>query len=227
MQHLDEKETVQVLLENSFGCFTDSIFFVTSEALRINDEINECTLFVATEVIRDKLGLTLNSKPGDIDLLIIPEIENKVYFERTIAIEVKVLWPTNKKPEKNASKMGATQAKGLLTDGFPFVGLLHLAIPENSPSANKLEMPNGYLMDMFPLQAAARQQGRLNKLDIPEYVGFSSVGLQSLEADFTGISIGFEKPPKRNPNLNRSLVNDIRIYFESNRQQFTPITTFV
>jgi hypothetical protein len=225
MQSLPEKQIVQELIQND-GCLGDAIFFATAPALNLDDELTDSILHIATEVPREILGLELGKKPGDIDLLIIPEKNQAMIFERTIAIEVKIVRPTIKKPGKNAGKMGATQIQGLIDDGFPFVGLLHIEVPEETPLDFRTEMPNGFMMDLFPLDSAERQQGRLNKLGLPSFVGFSSTGLQSLEGNFIGSSFGFDKDCELNPFINSLIIKRIKKLYESNSYKFTKHPTY-
>lgn len=225
MNNFKETQIVEVLVNNP-AWLSDAIFFAANSALHMDDEIIECTLHVAKEVPRESLGLELDQKPGDVDLLIIPERKGLLHFDRSIAIEVKVVRPTFAKPEKNAGKMGSTQVKGLARDGFPFVGLLHLEVPEETPEESRVEMPNGYLMDMFPFEASLRQEGRLKKLDLPEFVGFSSTGLLSGNNDFIGSSFGLDQKCSKNPESCYILVNSIRDFYKANTGKFTSVQAY-
>jgi len=225
MQKFKEKEIVKKLTDD-LACLNDAIFFAVNPALHLDEDVIECTLHIALEVPRSMLNLNPNQKPGDFDLLIIPERKGVIYFDRTIAIEVKVVRPTLSKPSKNAGKMGATQTNGIVSDGFPFVGLLHLEVPENRPEEQKEEMPNGYLMDMFPLESAIRQDGRLKKLDLPSFVGFSSTGLASSDTDFFGSTFGVEKCCEINPNINTEIIDSVKELFYSNKIEFNTVETY-
>lgn len=87
-------------------------------------------LYIGINLLRKEFGFDKNEKPGDFDLIIIPYNENKIIFERTGACEVKVVRPTRKTVLKNANSLGRTQLNGLIKDGFPFVGLIHLSMSE-------------------------------------------------------------------------------------------------
>ena len=80
--------------------------------------------------LEKKLGLDADGKPGDIDYLVLPLDNSKPLVDRTIAIEAKIVRPTIENPERNANSFGREQIFGLLKDGFPFVGLLHIVVPE-------------------------------------------------------------------------------------------------
>ena len=225
MQKLKEKEIVKKLTDN-LACLNDAIFFAVNPALHLDDDIIECSLHIALEVPRSLLNLKPDQKPGDFDLLIIPERKGVIHFDRTIAIEIKVVRPTLSKPSKNAGKMGATQTNGIVADGFPFVGLLHLEVPENTPYKQKEVMPNDYLMDMFPLESSMRQNGRLKQLELPSFVGYSSTGLASTEIEFIGSTFGIEKNCEINPNINSEIINSVEKLFYSNNVVFNLVQTY-
>ncbi|MEH0373871.1 hypothetical protein [Vibrio mimicus] len=225
MLHQKEKEIVEYLLKDE-ASFGDAVCFCTGPSLAIDDEIRECKLHVALEVPRAEFGLDPNQKPGDIDILIIPEIQGTLHFERSIAIEVKVVRPTHDKPHKNSGKMGATQANGLSNDGFPFVGLLHLEVPEKRVREDCVEMPNGYFMDMFPFESAHRQEGRLKSLNLAESIGYSSTGLYHDNNAFMGSTFGFDKKSRLNNNLSDKLVHSIINSYYSGRLSIKVLKTY-
>ena len=147
-------------------------------------------ILVAVNVPREALALPPGRKPGDVDLLLVP-YRDRPMPERAIAIEAKVVRPTVEKPSRNVNSMGRRQALGLLEDGFPFVGLLHIVVPESLPEEHHLRVPvcdnkldkagklkeTGEYMsvDPFPLASARRQEGRLKALALPEPVAFKSI----------------------------------------------------
>ncbi len=201
-------------------------------------------VLISVNVPRAQLGLAPELKPGDIDLLIIPFNESRYYFDRAIAIEVKVLRPTIAKPSRNVNSMGFNQTTGLLQDGFPFIGLLHIAIPEATPAEFCWDVPmidntlgpNGELvetgkrvaMDPFPIITAQRQEGRINALDLPEEAGFNSIGLNlSLDGEnFSGGTVGFEKTGRPNPLLSQEIMEAIEKYLNNHRGSFSEVRWF-
>ena len=156
-------------------------------------------LYIATNVLRQELGFIKNEKPGDFDLIMIPYTENEISFERTAVCEVKVVRPTRINPLRNANSMGTTQLNGLIKDGFPFVGLIHVSVTEplkddekttikfctlRANSDDRIEEGKkfeDYLVevkfDNFPWFSADKQLQRLVSLEIPKYVGLKCIGL--------------------------------------------------
>lgn len=173
-------------------------------------------IWVAIGVDRSVLGLAPDKRPGDIDLLVLPEVSGTLQIDRAVAIEAKVVRPTFERPDKTANSLGATQALGLLEDGFPFVGLLHISVPGPLPADLHLKVPHisgvdsklnpvetgeTSIIDPFPIYSAERQLGRLEALGLPETVGYGSIGF-TLSKDgeaIAGNTIGYERTGQRNP----------------------------
>jgi len=148
---------------------------------------------VAQEVPRSELGFDPKVKPGDFDVIIIPYSKQKVYLERTVVFEIKVVRPTRDKPGRNANKMGTDQLRGLIRDGFPLVALMHVSMTEpllerektmiqqckkpiklNDPSPENLanfKDTEEVGWDWFGLFATDQQMKRLLTHDIPKYAG--------------------------------------------------------
>jgi hypothetical protein len=174
--------------------------------------------------------------------LIVPFSENSIFFERTIAIEAKVLRPSTSNPARNANTMGRTQVNGLVRDGFPFVGLVHIAVPDTLPSqmhwsvphlSNSLG-PNGellktgeyHMIDPFPLFSAARQEGRMLALDLPHEVGYRVIGM-SLSKDgeqFSGYTIGQDRKSVRNPGASRTLIRCVQTLLTAEPHLFKTVS---
>jgi len=187
----------------------------------------EAGIWLATAIDRSELGLPPDRRPGDIDLLALPEDAGALHIGRAIAIEVKVVRPTFERPARNANSLGVTQALGLLADGFPFVGLLHISVPGPLPPEHHLTIPHlsgqfgpdlkpietgqTSTFDPFPLYSAERQLGRLDSLGLPAAVAYGSIAY-SLSSDGTrivGNTIGYEREGQRNPAASRVLQEDI------------------
>lgn len=199
-------------------------------------------ILLAKEVLRSELGLDVDQKPGDIDLLIIPIVGDSPLLHKTVAIEAKVVRPTVSKPSKNASSMGVTQTKGLLRDGFPYISLLHVVIPESLPSEMHWSIPlksmelddNGDLKDTgevikhdpFPLISAGRQKGRIVATDLPEEASYRVLGLSLTNGDISGITQGDLRMGKVNPNVSDTLLANIRKFLVSNPDRFKRIKWF-
>jgi hypothetical protein len=156
---------------------------------------NYIGFFVSTHVLRKELKLKEGGlQPGDIDIMIIPYSTQLVYFNRTATIEVKIVRPTRNRPNKDADKSGIKQIKGLITDGFPLIGLMHVCMPEPLKDAEKRKTtfyesalepkkPNednvgvAVKFDHFPLFSSENQMKRLLVMGFPKFVGLKCVGL--------------------------------------------------
>jgi len=88
---------------------------------------------ILCNVDRALLALDPALKPGDIDIIIVPTKTDRLYVEYAMAVEVKRLYLPLDKRWRDTNSSGIAQARGLLRDGFPFVGILHLVLAETSP----------------------------------------------------------------------------------------------
>lgn len=158
---------------------------------------------VTKTILRNELKLEQGKKPGDIDVMIIPFSKDEIHFEKTSVYEVKIVRPTRKNPGRNANSLGATQVLGLVEDGFPFVGLIHVSITEPLPEEEKQDIKfstlkvdseigtensksfDDYLidvkMDQFAWWSSENQVKRLMSLQLPDFIGISSYGLEFYE----------------------------------------------
>ncbi len=197
--------------------------------------------WVATGIDRCELGLAPDRRPGDIDLLVLPEDAGALRFDRAVAIEAKVVRPTFERPDRNANSLGATQAFGLLADGFPFVALLHITVPGPLPAELHLTVPHlsGQLgpdltpletgltstFDPFPLYSAERQLGRLEALGLPATVACGSIAY-TLSHDgerIVGNTIGYERVGERNPAESLPLQQQIAKFVERRPEVFSRV----
>lgn len=192
-------------------------------------------ILVALGVHRTELDLLPELKPGDIDILIVP-YNGKPMLEKILAIEVKVVRPTIEKPSKNASSMGITQAKGLLRDGFPYVGLIHILLPESLPEEDLVLIPealmqlddNGELkmtgyavpIDLFPIACARRQNGRIQALELPHEISFSAIGISIKNNELIGYTQGDGRIGQMNNMPSLDLMNRIERLLEDKPELF-------
>ncbi|UDL05990.1 hypothetical protein [Marinobacter sp. CA1] len=238
-----EEEVIKRIVANKTS-FANSVSFALNSAFPYPEHQFSNDVMVSVNVPRAHLGLDPEQKPGDIDLLLIPLDDYQYHFDLSVAIEVKVVRPTIAKPSRNVNSMGFKQTSGLLRDGFPFVGLLHIAVPEaiptelfwNVPVIDNALGPNGELvetgervaMDPFPIITAQRQEGRINALGLPMEAGFNSIGL-NLSPDgegFSGGTVGFDKIGKPNPQVSKDLLEAIEAYLINNRESFSEVRWF-
>jgi len=152
------------------------------------------------ETLREKLGFVKGEKPGDFDILIIPFSKNEIYFNRTCAIEVKIVRPKRGNNKKAPNSYGTGQIEGLIKDGFPLVGLIHICMTEplddqekatikydpepfdmDNPANNDHFMINAEHIkyDHFSRYSALLQMKRLLSRDIPKYVGINTIGVNA------------------------------------------------
>ncbi|GEM_PF-1329189 len=209
-------------LANSIGFALDSAFPHPESAFAQS-------VYIGINIPRAKLQLSPDQRPGDIDYLIVPFSEHETLFERTIAIEAKVVRPSLGNPGRNTNTMGRTQVDGLLRDGFPFVGLLHISIPERLPLQMHWKIPfvsnvlgpNGelvetgehHLFDPFPLVSAERQEGRVSSLALPKEAGYRVIAM-TLSDDgegFFGNTLGEQRSGARNPGASRTLIKSVQM----------------
>ena len=238
-----EEEIIRRIVASK-SSLANSLSFSLNSAFPCSEHRFSNDVLVSVNVPRAHLGLDPGQKPGDIDILLIPFNDCQYHFERSVAIEVKVLRPTISKPSRNVNSMGFKQVLGLLRDGFPFVGLLHIAVPETTPTELCWNIPvianaigsNGELvetgervaMDPFPITTAQRQEGRINALDLPVEAGFNSIGF-NLSPDgegFSGGTVGFDKMGKLNPQVSQELLEAIEAYLINNIGSFSKVRWF-
>ncbi|MBZ4043364.1 hypothetical protein [Flavobacterium hibisci] len=241
---LEEKDAIDVLINWKDGKFYDlrHLHSIVAPDLEIQEYLEIKGLYIATNVLRQDLGFDKNEKPGDFDLVIIPFTKEKILFERTGACEVKIVRPTRAKPQRNANSLGLTQLKGLISDGFPFVGLMHISMTEPLLNHEKWEIDfctipaNGdekiakgktledYLvkvkMDTFQWYSADQQMKRLISTDVPKYVNLLCFGLSKNtmgEYVMDSCSVKFSDFGKGyfNPNLKHETIEKVKTHFEN------------
>lgn len=246
---LSEKKIVESLSiskeENriNFNLFSNLIFHPIEE----KEYLNYDGFYLGFEVLREKLGFDKTDKPGDFDILIIPFSTGRVYFERTCAIEVKIVRPTRNNPKKAPNSYGIQQVNGLIKDGFPLVGLIHICMTEplkeeeksiikyapipldnDNPSNNDDFFFVDVKVDTFSQFSAKNQMKRLISKDLPKYVGLHTVGL-NISKDNKFITWYDDLFNKRfeggyfNPHTKKATIESIKKYFEENKQDLKEV----
>jgi len=190
-------------------------------------------IHVAQSISRKEFGLEPDGRPGDLDLLIIPEYKNKLYFNKSAVLEVKVVRPSLRNPGRNPNSRGEHQINGLVRDGFPYIGLLYVTIPEPFPKDRWIKLPiydnlndlwdkpSGKYLDVDPhfFGAGDRQEGRLKSLSIPVVIQFNE------DADFIqGQSALYARHAKKNPGFKRTIYNKIRRHFAAHRERYVALS---
>jgi hypothetical protein len=241
-----EKEVIDILINWSDK---DGLYdlrhlnhFVTPD-LDIQEYMDIKGLYIATNILRQELEFNKDEKPGDFDLIIIPFTKNEIFFERTAACEVKIVRPTRKNPLRNSNSLGTTQLNGLIQDGFPFIGLMHISITEPLKDFEKFTVDfctlaansddrieegkkfEDYLtkvkVDNFPWFSADKQLQRLISCEIPKYVGLMCLGLtQNNKEKFSFHSVSQKYTGLEmgyfNPHRKKETIQKIIKHFEKN-----------
>lgn len=238
-----ETEILRRIISNK-QTLANAIHFALDSAFPYPEKAFGQDVLIGLNVLRTELGLAPDQKPGDIDLLIVPFNEEKILVDRTIAIEVKIVRPSIKAPDRDSNESGRSQAAGLLADGFPYVGLLHVSIPESLPSEVHWNIPvistqltadgkpsetgERFLVDPFPLVCARRQNGRIAAMNLPKEIAFHAIAM-SLSKDgerFGGNTVGDERRGLLNSKTSKKLLIQIEELVSQKPERFTGICWF-
>jgi hypothetical protein len=127
---LTEPDLIKLLVTDMplMGQFLLSVFCTYFQKREPGDGV-----YLSIQIPTTALGLPRDTKPGDIDLLIIPHKQGVPQPSEAIAIESKVCRPTQSNPGKSPNSFGLAQSNGLISIGFPWVALLHFIQSEPSP----------------------------------------------------------------------------------------------
>ncbi|TLP81841.1 hypothetical protein [Maribacter sp. ACAM166] len=244
-EYLDEKELTKLISIDNEGKLNYNLFKNLLDTPYLKKSYMEYEgFFVAENILRTELGFDNRSKPGDFDIVIIPFSKKVIHFNKTCAIEVKIVRPTRMKPSKNANSLGVSQTLGLIHDGFPFVGLLHVCMTEPLKENEKKrikyiggiggeeaendilihEAPE-HLMDDFSRWSSIKQMKRLLATDLPKYVGICTVGVNVTEKN--SFSLAFDMSLNSpytcgyfNPRRLEETQNKIKLFFNEYRHRF-------
>ncbi len=223
LRDYDEEALVRWLFTDPSLIFS-SFSFMFHEACGFN--LADWELDFWFSVKRQALGLSAQGKPGDIDVLVVPKFRSDRFVERSMAIEVKRLFAPREKRQKSPNSFGASQVKGLFTDGFPFAGLMHLVLAEASHDHDLFPIPiiigvnrhgeyvHGETVQIDPagFDVAVRHSGRLSKIDLPYFSGYN-VQMFQLSAEgerFTSMSVNENRAPMRNPDCSENLLRALK-----------------
>jgi len=247
---LTEKESIDIIVDwkdkNGNYDLRHLVHFIAPD-LDLQEFLDIKGLYIGKNILRQEYGFEKNQKPGDFDLIIIPYTDSGIHFERTGVCEVKVVRPTRKKPLKNANSLGITQLNGLINDGFPFVGIVHISLTELLEDEEKLDIDfctipaNGdekiekgeklsdyfvnVKMDHFQWFSVDKQITRLVSTEIPKYVALMCFGLtkkSDKEYWMETVSrkyLGFETG-YFNPNSRKETIKKVRKHFLKNQEKY-------
>lgn len=179
------------------------------------------------------------SRPGDIDLLIIPYEGDALILHRIVAMEIKVVRATFAKQGKAPNDMGFSQARALSALGFPYVALAHLIVSDRSPremwrkmnvarvldSDGRVEFLPSILADWLPIDLMNRSFGRLVKATSEQTrIGLVAAYLGSDDDEIAKRAKPMWFPATRkaqlNPDTQRSLLTSVADLFTRAPQLF-------
>lgn len=200
--------------------------------------------YMATNIDRKEFDFERQGNgiiPGDFDIIFIPYNLENIFFERTAVFEVKIARPHAQKLNKPSKSLGSEQIKGLLEDGFPLVGLLHVCMPAplpppyisniklcKYPVGDGVKIPSGRLTeedfepvkyDWLPMFAAEKQMQRMISTNLPKYVGMNAFSLTKDDrGKFVRVIIGKYDgfvSGYFNPSVNKQkAINCVKAHFE-------------
>jgi len=202
--------------------------------------------YLLTNRLITEFGLKIFTKPGDIDILIIPYDESMIYYENTAVFEVKVVRPTRKNIKRGANSDGYNQVMGLVKTGFPLVGLIHVILAE--PLSDEEKVPIKFMKrpanaeetgarnlpgldefeiikhDWLPMFSENTQMKRMLSYDIPKYVGLKTLGMHfSADGNFRlGYSYDFHcyETGFFNPHRKTETVNAVKEHHQTFLQEY-------
>lgn len=241
---LSSEEKILRRIVSNTQTVANTIHFALDTAFPYPERAFAQNIFIGINIPRKDLGLDPRDKPGDIDYLIVPFTDKEIMLSKAIGIEAKIVRPTIAKPYRNANTMGEKQAKGLLRDGFPFVGLLHISIPEPLPKEMHWSLPimsnklgsNGELvatgefasLDWFPTVHAERHEGRILALNLPPPIAYKiiSFNLSKDNQNFSGNTMNESRRGYLNPNISNKLLESIELLLSEKPQYFQKVIWF-
>lgn len=204
-QDSDERKIIAKItsFKNERKYHTDLTYFynLLFDPVRLDGIEQYEGFYLATNVLREEVGLQRVGKPGDYDILFIPYYGEYLFYDRAAVYEVKIVRPSFKQPGKSANKLGEKQVYGLLEDGFPLVGLLHVVIadpllPGQTSTIRMSKVPANIdrqpgdpplppLEDLFeeepldwlPWYSVDKQMARLISIGFPKYVAIDAFSI--------------------------------------------------
>lgn len=194
---------------------------------------------VMRPVVPTKAVVEGATRPGDIDLLVIPYERSELVVSRTLAVEIKVIRASFAKQSRSPNDFGASQVKSLWSLGFPYVALLHVIVSDKSPKEAWREMHCATILDrhgklstlkpvkadMLPADLMNRAFGRMAAIDGIEHVGIASAYLETsrlLDPRRRERPLWFPncRPAARQERLSWPLMKSVFEYYEREHQSF-------
>jgi hypothetical protein len=179
------------------------------------------------------------TRPGDIDLLVIPYERNTLILERVLAIEVKAVRATFARQGRSPNEFGFSQGLGLLELGFPYVAVAHLIISDVSPQQywrdmsiarvinlnDEVEFVGMELTDQMPGNLTARTYGRLIRSCSTSDIGLISAYvwsdlLGSMHDEHHVIVLPRGRQATLNPRTSIRTLDAVAAYYDANAMGF-------
>lgn len=170
--------------------------------------------------------------PGDIDVLIIPYDNDKLFISETLAVEVKIVRARFSKQGRAPNEFGFSQAEGALSYGFPYSSVAHLIVSDTSPSeswqtllsARIANAKTGKIVDLknikvdaMPLNLIDRSFGRLKANRTHEGLGLIAAYV-SIGRDGHWEPSG--EPALRNKKTSPATLQGINDFYQNSYKQF-------
>jgi hypothetical protein len=179
----------------------------------------------------------IHTKPGDIDILIIPYEAGELLLHRVLAIEVKVIRAKYSRQGQSPNEFGFSQAVALRDMGFPYVGLLHLIVSDDSPEVAWQEVQRARVIDKkgtaerlspiridtMPMNLINRAFGRLESRQTWPELGLAAAYVFSGAFCPQGRAATSWQPlasPATRNEMNLSLLSAVAEYFHENASSF-------
>ena len=247
---LSEEQVIDLLInwKSKDGTYTlTHLFHGVYSPRNFHDFYKYEGCYITKNILRQNLGFKKGDKPGDFDIIIIPFSNEKIFFERTIAIEIKIVRPTRLNPKKSPTSLGITQLNGLINDGFPFISLIHICMTEPLLDSEKMDITYSTIpvnsgkkftfeeyeksiidvkLDHFSWFSADNQIKRLiSRRDLPKFAGISAFGLNYNGETYSLSSCSEELAAFQlgyfNPNKKPDTIKQVEIHFENNRHLYS------
>ncbi len=199
-------------------------------------------VFLMPTVLTSHLKTSV-SKPGDVDLMVLPYEGDEIMLHKALAVEIKAVRASFLRQGKSPNSMGFSQAAGLKKMGFPVVAVAHLIVSDESPretwrtvgafqvvKEDQLVQLADREFDLMPADLMERVFYRLRSKSPDEDIGLASAYLGSTITSLTntdgGVWLPWCRPAKTNAEYSRELLVGIAEIFENNAEKFLDTPRF-
>ncbi|MFG6667492.1 hypothetical protein ACGK9R_10320 [Halomonas sp. HNIBRBA4712] len=173
--------------------------------------------------------------PGDIDLLIIPYDKEHLLLSQTLVVELKIVRATFIRQDRSPNQFGFSQAQALLACGFPYAGVAHVIVSDESPESAWREVYEATILDetgkcselkpifrdMMPSALIGRSFGRLQTNCPSEELGYVAAYLAEEDVWYPS-----GRSATQNSELSYETMDAIGEFYENNVKRFLDTPTF-